>query len=181
MKKVACLLAEGFEETEAIQTVDILRRAHVHVDLISIKDKIVIGSHKIQVIADLIMGDSLDEYDMILLPGGQPGTDNLKNDDRVISAIQKFDENKKWLAAICAAPIVLDKANVLNGKKVTSHPSVIEGHFEQSNYLNKEVVLDGHIITSRGVGTSPAFAFTILELFNIDSQPFKEAMMFNHK
>lgn len=181
MKKVACLLAQGFEETEAIQTVDILRRAHIHVDLVSIKDKTVKGSHNICVCADVIMGDSLDDYDMILLPGGQPGTDNLKNDPRVIAAIQKFDASKKWLAAICAAPIVLDKANVLKDKKVTSHPDVIEGHFKDSNYLNKEVVLDGHIITSRGVGTSAAFAFTILELFNIDSQPFKEAMVFNHK
>ena len=181
MKKVACLLAEGFEETEAIQTVDILRRAHIHVDLVSIKDKVVTGSHHIQVHADLIMGDSLDEYDMILLPGGQPGTDNLIADSRVIAAIQTFNANKKWLAAICAAPKVLDKAGVLKDKKVTSHPSVIEGNFKTSNYLNKEVVLDNHIITSRGVGTSAAFAFTILELFNIDSQPFKEAMMFNHK
>lgn len=181
MKKVACLLADGFEETEAIQTVDILRRAHVHVDLISINNQVVTGSHNIQVVADMVMSDSLDQYDMILLPGGQPGTDNLKNDSRVILAIQQFDANKKWLAAICAAPIVLDHAGVLINKKVTSHPAVIEGNFRQSNYLNKEVVLDGHVITSRGVGTSPAFAFTILELFNIDSQPFKEAMMFNHK
>ena len=94
MKKVACLLADGFEETEAIQTVDILRRAHIHVDLVSIKDKVVTGSHHIQIHADLIMGDSLDDYDMILLPGGQPGTDNLIEEKNEICEDFKNDSRK---------------------------------------------------------------------------------------
>lgn len=181
MKKVACFLADGFEETEALQTVDILRRANITVDMISIKDKHVVGSHGIEVVADKGWQDNFDDYDMIFLPGGQPGTNNLMADGRVLQIIQDFHNQKKWLAAICAAPIVLEKAGVLKDKKVTSHPSMMEDHFKDSHYLNKEVVLDQNIITSRGVGTVPAFAFTILELFDIDSQPFKEAMVFTRK
>lgn len=181
MKKVACILAEGFEESEALLTVDILRRASIHVDLISLSKKNVTGSHKIRVVADKIWDDNMEDYDMIFLPGGQPGTNNLMADQRVIDTIVSFYENEKWVAAICAAPLVLDKAKILKDKKVTSHPSVLEGNFVESHYLSKEVVLDGKIITSRGVGTAPAFAFTILELFDIDSQPFKEAMVFSSK
>jgi len=181
MKKVACILADGFEETEALQTVDILRRANISVDLVSIQNEVVSGSHNINVVADKIWDDNMEDYDMIFLPGGQPGTNNLMADQRVLDTIVSYYENQKWVAAICAAPLVLDKANILKDKKVTSHPSVLEGNFVDSHYLSKEVVLDGNIITSRGVGTSPAFAFTILELFDIDSQPFKEAMVFIHK
>lgn len=182
MKKVVCLLADGFEETEALQTVDILRRANIHVDLIAIDQIQVTGSHHIKVIADGLLDSDLMEYDMLFLPGGQPGTNHLMADERVIEAVKKFNDSKKWLAAICAAPLVLDKAGVLEGKKVTSYPSVAKDAFKKSTYLQKEVVLDGNIITSRGVGTVPAFAFTIVEMFGIDSQPLKDAMVFgNHR
>ncbi len=179
MKKIACLLANGFEETEALETVDILRRAGLHVDIISIHEKIVTGSHGIQVVADMLLLDNFNEYDMIFLPGGQPGANNLMANDIVISAILAFDKEKKWLAAICAAPLVLDHAGVINNRKVTSHPSVAEGAFKNSTYLEREVVVDDHIITSRGVGTVAAFAFSIVELFGIDSKPLQDAMVFS--
>jgi protein deglycase len=179
MKKIACLLADGFEETEALQTVDILRRANLEVDIISINEKIVTGSHNIQVIADMLMPDSLSKYDMIFLPGGQPGANNLMANSKVIDEIKQFHREEKWLAAICAAPLVFDLAGVIKGKKVTSHPGVAEGAFKHSTYLEREVVIDGHVITSRGVGTVPAFAFSIVELFGIDSKSLQEAMVFS--
>lgn len=179
MKKIACLLADGFEETEALQTVDILRRANLEVDMISIHEKIVTGSHNIQVVADRILSESLSNYDMIFLPGGQPGTNNLMANQKVIDEIKQFHQKEKWLAAICAAPLILDFAGVIKGRKVTSHPGVVEGAFKDSTYLEREVVIDGHIITSRGVGTVPAFAFSIIELFGIDSKPLQESMVFS--
>jgi 4-methyl-5(b-hydroxyethyl)-thiazole monophosphate biosynthesis len=179
MKRIACLLADGFEETEALQTVDIFRRANLEVDMISINDKIVTGSHNIQVVADMLLPDSLSKYDMIFLPGGQPGTNHLMANQKVIDEIRLFHHEEKWLAAICAAPLVFDLAGVIKGKKVTSHPGAKEGAFKDSIYLEREVVIDGHIITSRGVGTVPAFAFSIIELFGIDSKPLQESMVFS--
>ena len=175
--KIACLLAPGFEETEAIQTVDILRRASLTVDIVAVDQLEVMGSHQIKVIADKVL-DSLDEYDMIVLPGGQPGTNNLMNNQQVIAAVRAFDQQKKWIAAICAAPTVLDAAGILKGKRVTSYPGLDQTAFKDSIYLEQAVVIDQHIITSRGVATVAEFAFTIIECLGLDSAPLKKAMIF---
>lgn len=175
--KIACLLANGFEETEALQTVDILRRADLSVDLISIDQLVVVGSHGIKVIADGVL-DSLDGYDMLILPGGQPGTNNLKKNNKVIEAVIEFNKNKKWLAAICAAPTVFDAAKILDSVKVTSYPGLEKEAFKTAIYLTDAVVMDGHIITSRGVGTVADFAFAILSVLGIDPNPLKTAMVF---
>ncbi len=178
MKRVACYLAPGFEESEALMTVDILRRADVYVDLIGVFDKHVVGSHDIEVVTDKLWDNQLANYDMIFLPGGQPGTNNLLNNERVIEILQRYNKEDRLIAAICAAPLVLDRAGLLNGKRVTSFPGVEDGNFLKSEYVEDKVVVDGNIITSRGVATIPEFAFTLLEVLDIDPQPYREAMLF---
>ena len=114
MKKIAVMLANGFEEGEALFTIDILRRAGLDCDSISIGEEFVTSSRKITVKADKILGDSkLEDYDMIVLPGGQPGSTNLSKDERILNIVRNFISDKnKFVAAICAAPMVLKAAGV---------------------------------------------------------------------
>ena len=129
MAKVAVLMADGFEEVEALGVVDILRRAEVDVDTVSIKEEqVVISSRNIPVRADKTLTD-MDYYDMIVIPGGA-GAWTLRDDDRIISLIKKYDHEERYIAAICAGPMALGKAGVITNKKVTSYPGE-----EIENYL----------------------------------------------
>ena len=180
MKRIACMLADGFEETEALETVDILRRAGFHVDLVSIDKEIVRGSHNIKVVSDRLIGDDIIDYDMIFLPGGLPGATNLKTDVRVLNLLRIFDEKKKWIAAVCAAPSVLAAAGIIKGKKLTSYPvSAGDRTYEGGEYLEDLVVVDGHLITSRGVATVPQFALTLVNLLGGDAVKLHKAMLFH--
>lgn len=165
MKKVLVLMAIGFEEVELVTSVDMLRRMEIEVDVASIYNLLeVSGSHGIVMIADVLFKDvNLDLYDMLVLPGGMPGTTNLADSLEVIDTIKYFNESKKWVAAICAAPIVLKKAGVIEGKNVTSFPG-LEATFDGCNYLESSVVVDDNIITSRGAGTTALFAKKIGEV-----------------
>jgi 4-methyl-5(b-hydroxyethyl)-thiazole monophosphate biosynthesis len=124
MKKVAVLLADGFEEIEALTVVDVLRRANIHCDMVSIASLNVTGSHKIEVVADRIITENMNEYDMVVLPGGLPGATNLRDNQDVIALIKQFNnDSSKYIAAICAAPIVLEKAGIIERRSITSYPS----------------------------------------------------------
>lgn len=176
--KFACLLANGFEETEAISVVDVLRRAHIEVDLVSLGELEVTGSHKISLRADK-KWESMDDYDGVFCPGGQPGTNNLMNDPRVISFIQSMHQHHKWVTAICSAPLVLEKAGILTGKKMTSYPlQDLNHHFQDAFYLTDPVVKDGNIITSRGMGTAMHLGFAIVEACGIDSSALQKSTIF---
>jgi 4-methyl-5(b-hydroxyethyl)-thiazole monophosphate biosynthesis len=180
MQRILCLLADGFEETEAIATVDVLRRAGCLVDLVSMNDtRSVLSSHKIEVIADRTWDPDLRDYDLLFLPGGQPGTNNLAADPRVLGIVHEFHVQNKWVTAICAAPLVLAKAGILKGKRVTSYPTEKQNEiYKDAIYLENLVVKDGNIITSRGVGTVLDFAYTLVDALGIDSEPLKKAMLF---
>ena len=121
MKKVAVMLANGFEEIEALTVVDIIRRANITCDMFSISGMEVKGAHDIVVKADKLISEEVKEYDVIVLPGGMPGATNLRDNEEVIDLVKWFNDNKKIVAAICAAPIVLGKAGIIEGKKVTSY------------------------------------------------------------
>ena len=162
MKKVCVLLAEGFEEVEALTVSDIIRRAKVTCDLVSIKDKKVTSSHNVTIEADKIFDESM-EYDLIVLPGGIPGATNLRDDERVINLLKKQNKEGKLIGAICAAPIVLGKAGLTEGRKITSYPGY-EDELPNCDYLEDAVVVDGNIITSRGPATSMVFAYKLLEI-----------------
>ena len=176
--KFACLLANGFEETEMITVVDLLRRAKIEIDLVSIGDLDVTGSHGIMVKADKLWED-MDQYDGLFLPGGQPGSTHLGNDERVINLIQKYNKEDKWLSAICAAPSVFAKANIIKGKRITSYPmSNINELFKEAIYLEDFVVQDGKLITSRGVGTALHFGTHLVEALGYDAKALRDSILF---
>ena len=162
MKKVCVLLAEGFEEVEALTVSDIMRRAKVECNLVSIKDKKVTSSHGVSIEADKIFDESM-EYDLIVLPGGIPGATNLRDDERVINILKKQNREGKLIGAICAAPIVLGKAGLTEGRKITSYPGY-EDELPNCDYLEDAVVVDGNIITSRGPATAMVFSYKLLEV-----------------
>ena len=162
MKKVGVLLAEGFEEVEALTVNDVMRRANLQCDLISMKDKYVKSSHNVVVEADKIFDENM-EYDLIVFPGGLPGATNLRDDERVINFLKKQNKEGKLIGAICAAPIALGKAGLTEGRKITSYPGY-EDELPNCDYLEEAVVVDKNIITSRGPATAMAFAYKLLEV-----------------
>lgn len=120
MKKAVVLVAPGFEEGEAITIVDILRRANLKCDMFGF-DKVVEGGHKISIVCDQILSHEVIDYDMVILPGGYDGVANLRDSAEVISILQKMNEKEKYICAMCAAPIVLEKANLLVDKNYTAY------------------------------------------------------------
>ncbi|MBX4265023.1 DJ-1 family glyoxalase III [Clostridium estertheticum] len=181
MKKVAVFLAEGFEEGEALFVVDVLRRAGFQCNLISINEEMVKGSHGIVVLADKIISDEIKEYDMIVLPGGLPGASNLRDDERVIELVKYFDKvPEKFVAAICAAPMILEKAGIIKGRTVTSYPGEeYTTLLKDANYVEDIVVVDDHLITSRGPASVLPFAYTLVDVLGGNSNLLKEGMLYN--
>ena len=132
MNKIAIFLADGFEEIEGLTVVDIVRRAGIEIDTVSINGRLEInGSHGINVKADRILADiNRDEYTMLVLPGGKVGTENLEKCDELMDLIGNFYGAGKYIAAICAAPSIFAHRGFLTGRKATSHPS-FESHLEE--------------------------------------------------
>ncbi len=163
MPKVLVPLAQGCEEIEAVTIIDLLRRAGIEVISASLDDQPIRASRGVMLLADTTLDFALtQEFDMIVLPGGQPGTNNLKADLRIISLLKKMATQEKYVAAICAAPSVLATAGLLGGKNATSFPGALDAYPEvlQQKII---VVIDGKIITSRGPGTAMDFALTLIE------------------
>ncbi|MGN1165696.1 MAG: DJ-1 family glyoxalase III [Lachnospiraceae bacterium] len=163
MIKVSVLLADGFEEIEALTVVDLLRRAQIYVGTVSImEDYMVHGAHGINVQAeDLFDEVNFADADVIVLPGGMPGTTNLKEHEGVKRIVKDFAEKGKIVAAICAAPTVLAELGLLKGKRITCYPSV-EKDIQGAVITKTPVAVDGNIITSRGVGTAIDFALELI-------------------
>lgn len=181
MKKVIVVLAEGFEEGESLETVDILRRCGIECITASIKEEAVTGCNGIRVLADTLFTKvNLDAYDMLVLPGGMPGALNLKNDENVIQAVRTFMEQGKYVAAICAAPMVLKEAGVSRGRTLTSYPAdKYRNLFEDANYVDDEiVVVDHNLITSRGPATVFPFAYKLAEVLGADVENVQNRMLY---
>lgn len=181
MKRVLVLLANGFEEVEALSVVDVLRRGNVDCKICSIDREFVKGTHNIIIKSDCNIKDICnDEYDAVVLPGGLPGADNLKIDE-VKNLVVDFYNKEKIVAAICAAPGTLEYFGILEGKSCTSYPGCISDE-QKVNYIEDElVVTDKNIITSRGPATALAFAIEILkQLGHInEAEELKEGMLIN--
>ena len=163
MKSALVILAEGFEEIEALTVVDILRRAGVACDLCSLQGELVEGAHGIKVACDTYIDhENTVNYDAIILPGGMPGTINLKNSAHTLDLIREYYSSGKLIGAICAAPLVLAEAGLLKGRTITSYPSFKE-ELDNCIYKEEKVIVDENIVTSRGPATALPFAFEILK------------------
>ena len=165
MKKVYLFLAYGFEEVEALTAVDLLRRAGAQVITVSVSSSnAVTGAHRIPVIADIKLDESaFDDADAIVLPGGLPGVDNLRDCSKLIDIIKKNNDEGKYICAICAAPMILGGMGLLKGKKATAYPGC-ESALTGAETSQDRVCVDGNIITSRGVGTAIDFACEIIKV-----------------
>jgi 4-methyl-5(b-hydroxyethyl)-thiazole monophosphate biosynthesis len=162
MKRACVLLADGFEETEAVTIIDVLRRAEVKVEVLGVEAKKCTGSHGIVVEADALLSDRKSEtFDAVVLPGGMPGAATLRDHWGVQKLVQAQHASGRLVAAICAAPIALAKAGVLEGKRATCFPG-FENQLTGARTETTSVVKDGNVITSRGVGTALAFSLALV-------------------
>ena len=163
MKRVLVPLAEGCEEIEAVVVIDVLRRAGIEVVTAALRDGPVTASRGVRLLPDAPWPEhAWEQFDALVLPGGGPGTRALISDVRVVEAVRAFHRSGRLLAAICAAPQVLQRGGVLAGKRVTCYPGV-EAALPDSIHADAPVVEDGGVITGRGPGASFAFALALVQ------------------
>ena len=165
MSLVYTFLADGSEEVEALAVVDILKRAGIETEIVSIKDtKEVITSHNINIKTDILFEEAdFDKADMIFLPGGIPGTPNLAAHSGLMKKIKEFDEQGKFISAICAAPSILGELGLLKYKKATCYPG-FEDKLVGAEYTGEKVVTDGNIITAKGLGAAIELGLEIVRI-----------------
>lgn len=159
-------IADGFEEVEAIATVDMLRRCGIDTITVGIGSQMVIGSHNMGLVCDVEdkFVQANNSIDAVVLPGGMPGTTNLENSEKVQSFIDFAVENDRYICAICAAPSILGHKGLLDGKKATSFPS-FSNQLGKAEYTDELVTIDGKIITAKGAGAAWLFGKTIAQEF----------------
>ncbi len=171
MPKVLVPLAQGCEELEAVTIIDILRRGNIEVITAGLDAEPVIASRGVVLLPDTTLDEAakLEDLDAIALPGGLPGADNLADSPLLMALLGRMNSEGEVVAALCAAPRVLAKAGLLEGKTVTAYPGFIDGNqFEGLNYTGSAVEQDGNIVTSRGPGTAMDFALTLVGLLTDD-------------
>lgn len=161
-------LADGVEPLEAVTIIDVLRRASIRVVTVSLTDHITIhAAHDIKLAADTTWSSiNLDDFGALVLPGGGKGTEVLKSDERILDAVRQFAANDRHICAICAAPTVLAKAGILEGRTATCYPSCAEELGDA--YDNAPVIADGNIITGQGPGTALLFSLVLVQHFKGD-------------
>jgi len=165
MKNLYIHLAEGFEETEAVTIIDVLRRAGLNVISVSITgNRMVKGSHNIEIKTDILFEEvDFTSGEMIILPGGMPGSKNLNEHEGLRSQIIDYQKQGKYLAAICAAPIVFGNLGILAGKKAVCYPGY-ESHLVGAEVRSNPYIVDNNIITGRGVGAALQFSLEIVRI-----------------
>lgn len=165
MKNIAVIFAHGFEEIEAVTQVDTLRRLGCPVITVGLESREVTGAHGIQLITDTTLAElDVETLEALVLPGGQPGSCNLRDSEKLLGLIQKMNAEKKWICAICGAPIALAKAGILEGKQLTCYPDkAFWGPVEAAggHYTAARTEHNGNLITGKGPGAALEFAFAI--------------------
>lgn len=170
-KRVAVMLADGFEPVEGIAPVDILRRGGVEVVTVSIMGaRTVVAAHGVPVVADVLLNDvSLGDFDMIVVPGGSVGVQNLSACEPLLEALKTFDAKGRYIGAICAGPMILADLHLLEGRKATCYPGCQEGFPEGAFQGVRGVQRDGNLITASGPGQAVEFGFELLRVFEGDA------------
>lgn len=166
MASVLIPLAPGFEDLEAVTLSDLLRRAGIEVVVAGLQHGLIQGSRGIRIEPDVYLDDVLTrDFDLIALPGGLPGAEYLRDDPRVQALLRKMAAAGRYTTAICAAPMALAQAGLLDGKQATAYPGVLDQlKLPNTRSLNDAVVVDGKVVTSQGPGTAMDFALTLIEL-----------------
>ena len=163
MARVCVMLAQGFEEIEAVTPIDVLKRAGLNVITAGLSGKRVTGAHGLAVEADIVLAECQTLPDAILLPGGMPGSKNLAESKELQVLIKKMHKQQKKVTAICAAPaLVLAQSGVLDGKKATCYPGFENNFTKATQFSEKRVVVDGNVVTSRGPGSALEFSLEIV-------------------
>lgn len=182
MAQALIFLAPGYEEVEMLTVVDMIRRTDIEIDMVSITDTLeVTSSHNVTVKADKLFADAdFDSAQILILPGGIPGTPNLRAYEPLCKKLKEFAQAGKKLAAVCAAPSILASLGILEGRKATCYPTFAD-KLETGDYVKQPVVVDGNIITSRGMGTCIDFAGAIIEALKdkATADNVKEKIIYN--
>ncbi len=166
VKKALVLLANGCEEMEAVTTIDILRRGGIDVTVAGVTGNVVTASRGVKLVPDLSLDEALKHgpWDMVVMPGGMDGTRALTEDQRVQSLLRETHAGGRVVAAICAAPMALERAGLLKGRRFTAYPGVLKVDAGGGTYTGTRVEIDGNVVTSRGPGTAVDFALALVEL-----------------
>ena len=165
VKKVLVFIADGCEEIETVTIIDILRRSTTRVTVVGLDDHVVVGSRRIKIVPEESVANiQQEEFDAVVLPGGIMGVDKLRADQRVLDIVKAMFDRGAIVGAICAAPLILRDAGIIEGKRLTSYPN-IQDKLKGCQYLEDDVVIDGNLITSRAPGTAMAFALALVKIF----------------
>lgn len=183
MAKICVFTADGFEEIEGLTVVDLLRRAGAEVLMVSVDEELTVrGSHDIELKADVLFDEvCYDDVDILVLPGGMPGTLNLRSHQKLCTLLEEFAAKGKKIAAICAAPMVLGEIGILKGKRATCYPG-FEEKLVGAEACTEPVVRDGNITTSRGLGTAIPFALELIsQLYGKEkAEEIKKSVIYGH-
>ena len=179
-KKVLVILADGFEEIEAIVPIDVLKRAELDVVLAGLNGKEVTGSHGLRVHVDILLSEYRDLPDAVILPGGLPGAKHLEESEPVLVLLKRMNQQKKLVGAICASPaFALTRSGILKGRKATCYPGFERRFSKETTFLEDRVVIDQNITTSRGPGSALEFALALVEqlVSKEKAQSLQEALL----
>ena len=179
MSKVAIMVTSGYEESETMIIVDFLRRLQIEATTFSLTDNLyVTGMQKITCKCDVLFNEAVDDYDMVFLPGGRPGGANLSADERVIKLIQRFNEQGKYVVAMCSGTTVLEQASIINGRKVTGCHGY-EDKLLSGIFVKEVVVADENLIISIGPATPFPMVYKMAEVLGVDPSDVKEKTLYN--
>lgn len=182
MKKAVLILAPGFEESEALTIVDIVRRARLRCDLASLEGATVSGAHGISVMCDHALEQVYVQgwqYDMVILPGGYDAVDHLRGDKRFLEFLKNMNDQEHFICALCAAPLILHEAGILKGRHYTVYPGC-EKEMNGGIYEDQNIVTDQNIITGRGPAMAYMLGYKVVNLLGGDAQAVKEKMLYSH-
>lgn len=184
-KTAAVMIADGCEEVEALSPVDVLRRIGATVDMVGLGKSQITSAHGVTLTCDKVLDDSLLDYDIVIFPGGTTGAKNLRDNDQLMGLMQKRAQQKKWNAAMCAAPTAFSRYGLLDGHNYTVFPG-LEGQIQEEakNATHTDNIVeidrDANLVTSRGPATAFAYSYAIAESLGYDTTDVREAMQYNY-